>query len=89
MTSVRSRIVTGRNVIGILEGENKDNVVVVGAHYDHVGARQGYVWNGTDDNASGTVGVMTIARVCVAAGVKPKNTIIFAAWTGEEQGPLG
>jgi Zn-dependent M28 family amino/carboxypeptidase len=51
--------------------------------------REGYIWNGADDNASGTVGVMTIARAFTAAGIKPKKTIIFAAWTGEEEGLLG
>ncbi len=79
----------GRNVLGILEGENTNQVVVVGAHYDHKGKYNGVVWNGADDNASGTVAVMTIARACIATGVKPKRTIIFAAWDGEEEGLLG
>jgi len=79
----------GRNVLGILEGENPNQVVVVGAHYDHKGKYNGVVWNGADDNASGTVAVMSIARACMAAGVKPKRTIIFAAWDGEEEGLLG
>ena len=88
-TTVQSRIVAGRNVIGVLEGEKADEVIVLGAHYDHVGTREGYIWNGADDNASGTVGIMTIARAFAAAGVKPKKTIVFAAWTGEEKGLLG
>ena len=82
-------IYRGRNVLGILEGENPNQVVVVGAHYDHKGKFNGVVWNGADDNASGTVAVMTIARACMATGVKPKRTIIFAAWDGEEEGLLG
>ena len=82
-------IYRGRNVIGVLEGENRDQVVVIGAHYDHKGKYNGVVWNGADDNASGTVAVMTIARACMATGVKPKRTIVFAAWDGEEEGLLG
>ncbi|UCG27998.1 MAG: M20/M25/M40 family metallo-hydrolase, partial [Bacteroidales bacterium] len=88
-TTVNSRIVRDRNVLGVLEGENPDKIIVVGAHYDHMGEEKGYIWNGSDDNASGTVGVMTVAKACMAAGVKPKNTIVFAAWTAEEKGLLG
>ncbi len=88
-TTVMTRVVRGRNVIGVLEGERTDEVLVVGAHYDHVGMAGGYIWNGADDNASGTVGVMTIAKACAASGAKPAKTIIFAAWTGEEKGLLG
>lgn len=82
-------IYRGRNVLGVIEGENKNQIVVVGAHYDHMGKYNGFVWNGADDNASGTVAVMTIARACMAVGVKPKRTIVFAAWDGEEEGLLG
>lgn len=88
-TSVKSKTVLGRNVVGMIEGENPNEVVVIGAHYDHMGMYGGYIWNGADDNASGTVGVMTIAKAIMATGVKPKKTIIFAAWTGEEKGLLG
>jgi hypothetical protein len=88
-TSVNSRVVNGRNVIGVLEGESAGDAVVLGAHYDHMGMVKGYIWNGADDNASGTVGVMTIAKACLATGLKPKKTIVFAAWTGEEEGLLG
>ena len=88
-TSVKSKTVLGRNVIGMIEGEDPNEVIVIGAHYDHMGMYNGYIWNGADDNASGTVGVMTIAKAVMATGVKPKKTIIFAAWTGEEKGLLG
>lgn len=73
----------------MIEGEDTENVVVVGAHYDHLGKYGGYIWNGADDNASGTVGIMSIAKACMATGIKPKRTIIFAAWTGEERGLFG
>lgn len=78
-----------RNVIGIIEGELSDEIIVVGAHYDHMGISNGYVWNGADDNGSGTVGVLTLAKALMAAGVKPKKTIIIALWTAEEKGLLG
>lgn len=84
-----TELINVRNVLGIIEGEKKDEIIVVGAHYDHMGANDGFVWNGTDDNASGTVGVLTLARAIMATGVKPKRTIVFAAWTGEERGLLG
>jgi len=88
-SSSKTRTVTARNVLGMIEGENPNEVIVIGAHYDHVGMYNGYIWNGSDDNASGTVGVMTIAKAILASGVKPKKTIIFAAWTGEEKGLFG
>jgi len=88
-TTVDSRIVKARNVLGMIEGEKKDEFIVVGAHYDHVGKWNGWIWNGADDNASGTVGVMTIAKAFKATGKKPEKSIIFAAWTGEEKGLWG
>ena len=88
-TTVKSEMVKTRNVVGMIEGEDPSKIVVVGAHYDHLGKRSGYIYDGADDNGSGTVGVMTIARACAATGKKPKYTIVFAAWTGEEKGLLG
>jgi len=88
-TTVDSKIIRSRNVLGCIEGEKKNEVVVVGAHYDHVGKSNGWVFNGADDNASGTVGVMSIARAVAATGKKPEKTIVFAAWSGEEKGLLG
>jgi hypothetical protein len=88
-TSVNSKIVKARNVLGYIEGQKKDEFIVVGGHYDHVGKWEGWIWNGADDNASGTVGVMTIAKAFKATGQKPEKSIIFAAWTGEEKGLWG
>lgn len=88
-TTVKSEIVKARNVVGYIEGENKDEFIVVGGHYDHLGKYDGFIWNGADDNASGTVGVMTIAKAFMATGKKPEKSIIFAAWTGEEKGLFG
>lgn len=88
-SSVKSSQIAVRNILGIIEGKNPDKYIVVGAHYDHVGAGNGYIWNGADDNGSGTVGVMTIARAIMATGEKPENSVIFAFWTAEEEGLLG
>lgn len=86
---IKTRRVNVRNIIAMVEGENKDEIVAVGAHMDHMGMDNGKIWNGADDNASGTVGVMTLAKAFVESGVKPKRTIVFCAWTGEEKGLLG
>ena len=88
-TTVKSEVLKVRNVIGYIEGEKKDEFIVVGGHYDHLGKWDGYIWNGADDNGSGTVGVMTIAKAFAATGKKPEKSVIFAAWTGEEKGLFG
>ncbi|MDR0796442.1 MAG: M20/M25/M40 family metallo-hydrolase [Tannerella sp.] len=89
VTSVKNEIVMGVNICAMIEGKNKDQNVVVGAHYDHVGTNGAQIWNGADDNASGTVAVMAIAKAFVASGVQPECNIIFAAWAAEENGLLG
>jgi len=88
-TTVNSRILKVRNVIGMIPGKDTTHIIVIGGHYDHLGIHDGYIWNGADDNASGTVGVMSIAKAFMATGVKPEKTVVFAAWTGEEKGLLG
>jgi hypothetical protein len=91
-TTAKTALVRGTNVLGIIEGSDpklKDEYFVVGAHYDHNGAWEGYVWNGADDNGSGSVGVLNIAKAIAASPVKPKRSIVFALWTGEEEGLLG
>lgn len=88
-SGVKTSQVAVRNIIGIVEGKNPEKYIVLGAHYDHLGIGNGYIWNGADDNGSGTVGVMTIARAVMATGEKPETGIIFAFWTAEEEGLLG
>jgi hypothetical protein len=88
-TTVDSKMIRARNVVGVLPGKDTSEIIVVGAHYDHLGIHDGWIWNGADDNASGTVGVMTLAKAFMAAGEQPEKTIVFAAWTGEEKGLLG
>ncbi len=79
-----------RNVIAMIEGSEKpDEIIVVGAHYDHLGSYNGYIWNGADDNGSGAIGVVAIARAFKAMGIQPKRTVIFANWTAEERGLFG
>ena len=87
--TVKTSVIAARNVLGMIEGENPEEIIVIGAHYDHLGKYDGKVYNGSDDNASGAVAVMSIARACMATGVKPKRSILFASWTAEEKGLLG
>ena len=91
-TTSKTSLVRGTNIIGIIEGSDpklKDEYFVVGAHYDHNGMWQDYIYNGADDNGSGSVGVLNIAKAIAASPVKPKRSIVFALWTGEEEGLLG
>lgn len=82
------------NVIGLLEGSDlKDEFVVVGAHYDHDGILpDGTFFPGADDNGSGTVGLMEIAKAFAQAkkdGHGPRRSILFIALAAEEKGLLG
>ena len=97
-TNVVRQEVPAHNVIGILEGSDpvlKNEAIVIGAHYDHLGRggegslapKEGDVHHGADDNASGTAGVLELARLFAAQ--KPRRTIVFAAFSGEEEGLLG
>lgn len=83
------------NVLGMIRGSDPDlsaEAVVVGAHYDHIGIVSAVdgdsIANGADDDASGVIAVLEIARA-LRAGPAPKRTVIFAAFTGEEMGGLG
>ena len=80
------------NVIGKIEGSDpvlKGQYVVLGGHLDHLGTRGPVVMNGADDDASGAAVVMEAARVLSQGGYKPKRTVIFATWCGEEMGLIG
>jgi len=85
--------VAARNVLGLLPGSDpayKDQVVVIGAHYDHLGEEpDGEVMNGANDNASGVATMLELARLWQAQDVRPARSVLFAAWDGEEQGLLG
>lgn len=89
------RTVEARNVIGLLEGTDlKDEYIVIGAHYDHLGMsspmRGGppQIHNGADDNASGTSGVIELARV-LSTGPRLRRSILFMTFSAEEMGLLG
>lgn len=81
------------NILAFIEGSEKpDEIVVVSAHYDHVGTKNGVVYNGADDDGSGTVAVMEIAKAfqqAKKAGKGPKRSILFLHVTGEEHGLFG
>ena len=81
------------NVLGMIEGKNKNEYVIVGAHYDHLGIDPmldgDQIYNGADDNASGVSAVLQIARAFLATGQQPMRNVIFAFWDGEEKGLLG
>lgn len=91
-STAKTNLVRTMNVIGYIEGSDpklKDEYFVVGAHFDHLGRWEDYIFNGSDDNASGSVGVMAIARAIAMNPVKPKRSVVFCLWTGEEKGLLG
>ncbi len=91
-TTAETSLVRAFNVVGYIEGSDptlKDEVFVVGAHFDHLGYWEDYIYNGADDNGSGSVGVMNIAKAMALNPVKPKRTVVFCLWTGEEKGLLG
>jgi len=88
------------NVIGILDGSDptlKNETIVIGAHYDHLGhggagslaSTEGEIHHGADDNASGVAGVLELARIFSQQQPRPKRTIVFMAFSGEEEGLLG
>lgn len=82
-----------RNVLGVLPGadpEMRDQVLILGAHYDHVGLDpNGDLYAGANDDASGVAVLLEIARLWQEAGFVPDCTVLFAAWDAEELGLLG
>ena len=85
--------ILSENVLGYLPGTDlKEEVVVLTAHYDHVGKSGDDIYNGADDDGSGTVAVMEIAEAFIEAakdGNRPRRSILFLLVTGEEKGLLG
>jgi hypothetical protein len=91
-STVKTQAIRGINVVGVIEGsdpELKKEAVVIGAHLDHEGRWEDYIYNGSDDNGSGSVGVLNLARAFAANPQKPKRTLVFCLWCGEENGLLG
>lgn len=82
---------TGSNVVAVLEGKGrKAEAVVFSAHHDHIGQRlDGDAFNGADDNASGTAGLLEIAEAFAKGGDRPERSIVFLSVSGEELGLWG
>ncbi len=86
-----------QNVVAVWEGADpvlKNEYVAIGAHYDHVGTNPNApgndkIWNGADDDGSGTVAVLSIAETLAKSGKRPKRSILFVWHAGEEKGLLG
>ena len=89
------KFIDDRNVVAMIEGSDpalRDEVVIVCAHYDHDGTNGQNVLNGADDDGSGTIGVIEIAEayaLAAAKGIRPKRSVLFAAWNSEERGLFG
>ena len=80
------------DVVGVIEGNDpvlKDEYIVLGAHYDHLGVKNDKVYNGADDNASGSAALIEIARELYAARENLKRSVIIAAFDAEEIGLYG
>ena len=99
-TDIVRNEVTAYNVIGVLEGSDpalKNETIIIGAHFDHLGhggegslaANSTEIHHGADDNASGTAGVLELARIVSTQRPRPKRTIVFMGFSGEEEGLLG
>jgi len=98
-TTVEMRVVnaehrraTSYNVVGLIEGADpqmRDETIVFSGHYDHDGVREGKIYYGADDNGSGTVGVIELARAFAKNSGKPKRSLLFAVFAAEERGLLG
>jgi hypothetical protein len=91
---------SSRNILGMIEGSDeklKEQVIVVGAHYDHVGygnsgnsrGPTGHIHNGADDNASGSAALLEVAEALSRLEGAHKRSVLFVLWDGEEQGLLG
>lgn len=85
--------VSTENVIGLVEGtDKKSEVVVISAHYDHIGVRGQKIYYGADDNGSGTVALLEVAEAFAEAakqGFRPRRSVLFIALTAEEKGMFG
>ena len=86
-----------QNVVAVWEGSDpvlKNEMVAIGAHYDHVGTNPNAngddkIWNGADDDGSGTVSVLSIAEALAKATKRPKRSVLFVWHAGEEKGLWG
>lgn len=80
------------NVIGVLRGSDpklSSEYVVIGSHLDHLGTRNGQIFPGADDDGSGSAGALAVARALAQNPVKPRRSILFVTFCGEEDGLIG
>jgi Zn-dependent M28 family amino/carboxypeptidase len=93
--AVNRHVISDRNVVALLEGSDsglRSEWVIVSAHFDHNGANGDQIFNGADDDGSGTVALLEIAEAYALAareGRHPRRSVLFAAWNSEERGLLG
>ncbi|MEK9614588.1 MAG: M28 family metallopeptidase, partial [Flavobacteriaceae bacterium] len=91
--TIKGKEISTENVVAMFEGSEYPNeYIVVSAHLDHIGTRNGMINNGADDDGSGNVALLEIAEAfqeATAAGQGPKRSIVFLHVTGEEKGLLG
>jgi hypothetical protein len=83
---------TASNVLALWPGSDPElgkETIILGAHHDHFGTQGGLMFPGADDNASGTAILLEIARALATTGSRPKRSILFLSFAGEEQGLLG
>ncbi|NNE31058.1 MAG: M28 family peptidase [Winogradskyella sp.] len=89
----KSETITSENVVAYIKGSEKpDEIIVISAHLDHEGIKNGQVYNGADDDGSGTIAILEIAeafKMAEKAGHGPKRSVLFLHVTGEEKGLLG
>ncbi len=89
----RGKLPESENILAFVEGSEKpEEIVVISAHYDHVGMKNGEIYNGADDDGSGTVALLEIAeafQMAKKSGNCPKRSVLFLHVTGEEHGLLG
>ncbi len=94
-TAVERHVVPARNILAMVEGSDPalaGEVVIVAGHHDHNGADGDEIFNGADDDGSGTIGVLAVARAYalgMAEGKRPRRSVVFAVWDAEERGLLG
>lgn len=79
----------GTNVIGLLEGEVKNEYIIISVHHDHLGVVNGKIYNGADDNASGVAVLLTLAKAFCQNKNKPRRSILFISFDAEEERMLG
>jgi len=88
-----TNIISSQNVLAYIEGNDlKDELIIVTAHYDHLGEKDGEIYYGADDDGSGTSALLELAEAFIKAskeGVKFKRSILFMPVSGEEKGLLG